>query len=34
MSSTRNPGSVAGFLYLLLAIAGPIRILYPPSPER
>ena len=31
MSSTRNPGRVAGFLYLLLAVAGPIRILYIPS---
>ena len=31
MSSTRNLGRVAGFLYLLLAIAGPVRILYIPS---
>jgi hypothetical protein len=31
MSSTRNPGRVAGFLYLLLAVAGPVRILYIPS---
>jgi hypothetical protein len=31
MSSTRNPGRVAGFLYLLLVIAGPVRILYIPS---
>jgi Domain of unknown function (DUF4386) len=31
MSSTRNPGRVDGFLYLLLAVAGPIRILYIPS---
>jgi hypothetical protein len=29
--SSRNPGRVAGFLYLLLVIAGPIRILYIPS---
>jgi Domain of unknown function (DUF4386) len=31
MTSTRNPGRVAGFLYLLLSIAGPVRILYIPS---
>ena len=31
MSSTRNPGRVAGFLYLLLTIAGPVRIIYIPS---
>jgi Domain of unknown function (DUF4386) len=31
MSSTRNPGRVAGFLYLLLCVAGPIRIIYIPS---
>ena len=30
MSSTRNPGRVVGFLYLLLVIAGPFRILYIP----
>jgi hypothetical protein len=31
MSSTRNPGRVGGFLYLLLALAGPVRIIYIPS---
>jgi len=31
MSSTRNPGKVAGFLYLLLVLAGPVRIIYIPS---
>ena len=31
MSSTRNPGRVAGFLYLLLAIAGPVRLIYIPG---
>jgi Domain of unknown function (DUF4386) len=31
MSSTRNPGRVAGFLYLLLALAGPVRLVYIPS---
>jgi len=31
MSSTRNPGRVAGFLYLLLVLAGPIRLIYIPS---
>jgi uncharacterized protein DUF4386 len=31
MSSTRNPGRVAGFLYLLLALAGPVRLIYIPS---
>src|SRR5436309_9805627 len=30
MSSTRNPGRVAGFLYLLL-LAGPVRLIYIPS---
>src|SRR5439155_8380933 len=30
MSSTRNPGRVAGFLYLLL-LAAPLRLLYIPS---
>ena len=25
MTSTRNPGRVVGFLYLLLSIAGPIK---------
>src|SRR6266849_3870252 len=31
MSSTHNPGRVAGFLYLLLVLAGPIRLIYIPS---
>jgi Domain of unknown function (DUF4386) len=31
MCATRNPGRVAGFLYLLLVLAGPIRLIYIPS---
>jgi hypothetical protein len=31
MTSTRNPGRVAGFLYLLLVLAGPLRLIYIPS---
>jgi hypothetical protein len=31
MSSTRNPGRVAGFLYLLLVVMAPIRLIYIPS---
>ena len=31
MTSTRNPGRVAGFLYLLLVVAGPIRLIYIPN---
>jgi hypothetical protein len=31
MSSTRNPGRVAGFLYLLLVVAAPFRLSYIPS---
>ncbi len=31
MSSTRNPGRVAGFWYLLLALIGPLRLIYIPS---
>jgi hypothetical protein len=31
MSSTRNPGRVAGFWYLLLTILGPVRLMYIPS---
>jgi hypothetical protein len=31
MSSTRNPGRVAGLWYLLLVLAGPIRLIYIPS---
>lgn len=31
MSWTKNPGRVVGFLYLLLVIAGPLRLMYIPS---
>jgi len=31
MSSTRNPGRVAGLWYLLLVLAGPVRLIYIPS---
>ena len=31
MSSTRNPGRVAGFLYLLLVVAAPLRLIYIPA---
>lgn len=31
MNSTRNPGRIAGFLYLLLAVLAPFRLLYIPS---
>lgn len=31
MTSTRNPGRVAGFWYLLLAVLGPVRLIYIPS---
>ena len=31
MSLTRNPGRVAGFWYLLLVLAGPIRLIYIPN---
>lgn len=31
MSSTRNPGRVAGLWYLLLVVFGPIRLIYIPS---
>lgn len=31
MSTTRNPGRVAGLLYLLLVILGPLRLMYIPS---
>ncbi len=31
MTSTRNPGRVAGFLYLLLVVLAPIRLMYIPS---
>ena len=31
MSSTRNPGRVAGFLYLLLVVGAPFRLIYIPA---
>jgi Domain of unknown function (DUF4386) len=31
MPSTRNPGRVAGLWYLLLVIAGPLRLIYIPT---
>jgi hypothetical protein len=31
MSSSRNPGRVAGFWYLLLILIGPLRLIYIPS---
>jgi hypothetical protein len=31
MRSTRNPGRVAGFWYLLLILIGPLRLIYIPS---
>ncbi len=31
MSSTHNPGRVAGFLYLLLVVVAPLRLIYIPS---
>ncbi|GAA0889201.1 hypothetical protein GCM10009121_20820 [Rhodanobacter soli] len=31
MSSTRNPGRVAGLWYLLLVFAGPLRLIYIPD---
>jgi hypothetical protein len=31
MSSTRNPGRVAGLWYLLLVVIGPLRLIYIPS---
>lgn len=31
MSSTRNPGRVAGFWYLLLILIGPLRLIYIPN---
>ena len=31
MSSTRNPGRVAGLWYLLLVLSGPIRLIYIPN---
>jgi hypothetical protein len=31
MSSTRNPGRIAGIWYLLLCLIGPLRLMYIPS---
>ena len=31
MSSTHNSGRAAGFLYLLLVIAAPLRLIYIPG---
>ena len=31
MRSTQNPGRVAGFLYLLLVVFAPLRLIYIPS---
>jgi hypothetical protein len=31
MSWTKNPGRIAGFLYLLLVVAAPVRLIYIPS---
>jgi len=31
MNSTYNPGRVAGFIYLLLVIVGPVRLMYVPT---
>jgi Domain of unknown function (DUF4386) len=31
MTSTRNPGRVAGLWYLLLVIIGPLRLIYIPN---
>lgn len=31
MSWTKNPGRIAGLLYLLLVVAAPVRLLYIPS---
>jgi hypothetical protein len=31
MSSTHNPGRVAGFIYLLLVVLAPFRLIYIPS---
>jgi Domain of unknown function (DUF4386) len=31
MSSTHNPGRVAGFIYLLLVVLAPFRLMYIPS---
>ena len=31
MSSTHNPGRVAGLWYLLLVLVGPLRLIYIPT---
>ena len=31
MSSTKNPGRIAGFLYLLLVVCAPLRLIYIPN---
>lgn len=31
MTSTRNPGRIAGFWYLALTILGPLRLMYIPN---
>ena len=31
MTSTRNPGRIAGLWYLLLCVIGPLRLIYIPS---
>jgi Domain of unknown function (DUF4386) len=31
LTSTHNPGRVAGFLYLLLVLIGPLRLIYIPN---
>lgn len=31
MSSTRNPGRTAGFLYLALSLLAPFRMMYIPA---
>src|SRR5207247_6774451 len=31
MSSARNPGRVVGYWYLLLVLAGPLRLIYIPN---
>lgn len=31
MSSTNNPGRAAGFIYLILVVIGPFRLMYIPS---
>ena len=31
MTSTRNPGRVAGLWYLLLSVFAPLRLIYIPS---